>query len=67
LLLAFDAALDRIHDTPEAFPRWRADHPHRRCSVASFPYVCFYRVDGDTIVVVAVAHAKRKPGYWARR
>ena len=32
-----------------------------------FPYTLVYRVRGDTIIVVAVAHQSREPGYWQGR
>jgi toxin ParE1/3/4 len=32
-----------------------------------FPYTLHYRVDGDTIRVFAVAHQRRRPGYWRKR
>ncbi len=32
-----------------------------------FPYVIFYYVRERTVVVLAVAHDKRRPGYWTHR
>ncbi len=32
-----------------------------------FPYSLLYAVDGDRIRIVAVAHHKRRPGYWQFR
>ena len=32
-----------------------------------FPYILHYRVLGDVIDVLAVAHQKRRPGYWRKR
>jgi hypothetical protein len=32
-----------------------------------FPFVVFYSIDGASIDVYAVAHAKRRPGYWLDR
>ncbi len=32
-----------------------------------FPYTLHYRVDGEVIRVFAVAHQKRRPGYWLKR
>jgi len=40
---------------------------YRKCVVQRFPYLIFFRELEDTIWIVAVAHAKRKPGYWRRR
>lgn len=39
----------------------------RRGLIARFPYGLIYGVDGDTIVVVAVAHLHRRPRYWIDR
>jgi len=32
-----------------------------------FPFSIVYYVADDTIRIVAVAHAKRRPGYWRTR
>jgi plasmid stabilization system protein ParE len=39
----------------------------RRWLVDGFPFGVIYREDREEILVVAVAHQRRKPGYWARR
>lgn len=39
----------------------------RRMLVQRFPYGLLYRVETGRIVVVAVAHVRRRPGYWRRR
>jgi len=39
----------------------------RRCLLARFPYGLIYGVDGETLVVVAVAHLHREPRYWVDR
>ena len=41
--------------------------PYRCCRVKRFPYGAVYRVDGEEVFVAAVAHSKRKPGYWKER
>lgn len=38
----------------------------RRRSVAGFPYFVVYVVK-PSLVIVAVAHMRRKPGYWRGR
>jgi hypothetical protein len=41
---------------------------YRRVLLKQFPFALVYRiVSDDEIVVVAVAHMKRKPGYWKKR
>ena len=32
-----------------------------------FPYTLVYRVQGDLITVIAVAHQSKEPSYWQRR
>jgi toxin ParE1/3/4 len=32
-----------------------------------FPYLIIYRATADTIIVRAVAHQRRRPGYWSGR
>lgn len=32
-----------------------------------FPYNVLYAVEGDKVVVIAVAHQKRRPRYWRAR
>src|ERR1041384_4824776 len=39
----------------------------RRVLVRRFPYSVIYRHQSDQIFVLAVAHQRRKPGYWKNR
>ena len=39
----------------------------RRIFLKKFPFAVVYRVDPDEILIFAVAHFKRKPGYWQKR
>jgi hypothetical protein len=39
----------------------------RRYNFTVYPYSLIYRVSEKEITIVAVAHAKRKPGYWKTR
>ncbi len=60
-LLAVLDSLERIRQFPEAW------HPYtknsRRCQTPRFPYGIVYQVLESTILVVAVAHLHRRPGY----
>lgn len=40
---------------------------YRRKLTTTFPYGVIDWIDADTILVVAVSHLKRRPGYWVRR
>lgn len=60
-----DAAIEKIAAAPGRFPKTFADC--QTCSVKRYPYcVVFYRND-DEIVIVAIAHVKRRSGYWRLR
>ncbi len=39
----------------------------RRRIVNGFPYNVIYRVSDIELLVVAIAHHRRRPGYWANR
>ncbi len=66
-IAVLDRAFESILENPEACPVWRPDRPYRRLLLKRFPYVVFFRIDSSTIEIVAVAHAKRRPGYWLER
>jgi plasmid stabilization system protein ParE len=59
-----------IERSPASFPRLLdlpADLGIRRALVPRFPYAVVF-VEFDTeVTVLAVAHAKRRPGYWLNR
>lgn len=39
----------------------------RRCLLKRFPFVIIYRVTTERIEVIAIAHGRRRPGYWKDR
>ncbi|MFQ5791535.1 MAG: type II toxin-antitoxin system RelE/ParE family toxin [Acidobacteriota bacterium] len=39
----------------------------RRRIVRRFPFGILYSIESDLIVIVAVAHLRRRPGYWKGR
>ena len=41
--------------------------PIRRRLIHEFPFGILYRVDPHEIVIIAVSHLRRRPGYWADR
>lgn len=65
-LAALRSARDRVLEHPEAFPVLHRE-TRRALIPQRFPYGLFYRIYGDTIVVVACMHAKRDPRRWRRR
>lgn len=62
---SIDNALKRIAQNATVF-RF-LDAKHQDCPLKRFPFRIVFRDLGDRIVVVAIAHAKRRPGYWRRR
>jgi plasmid stabilization system protein ParE len=62
---AVDAALAAVAANPTQFVA--TDRVHRACPVRKFPFRIVYRLVQDRVVVVAVSHAKRRPGYWRER
>jgi len=60
------AALDRIADVPESYPPWprtRAAAPMiRKAPIHRFPYVIAFERHEQHVLVLAVAHAKRRRG-----
>jgi plasmid stabilization system protein ParE len=65
----FDAELDRAETEIAADPnRWpRGPHNTRSFPLKRFPFQVIYRQRPSMIQILAVAHAKRRPGYWKRR
>ncbi len=60
-------ATDRIEAHPEIGTPISTDQRTRRVLVQRFPYQIVYRLLLDEIVIIAVAHLKRRPGYWKER
>lgn len=61
--------LDRAVRLAKSFPLGftEIEPDVRRCLLARFPYALIYGIEAETIVVIAVAHLHRQPGYWADR
>lgn len=65
----FREAVETEVDSVGSMPfRFRVLHPpFRRCLIPKFPYSIIFSIEPSFILVIAVAHAKRKPGYWHDR
>ncbi|MFN2542584.1 MAG: type II toxin-antitoxin system RelE/ParE family toxin [Chthoniobacterales bacterium] len=60
-----EATIERILEAPD---RWRAiEQDVRRCFMHTFPYGILYTIEEDYVLVIAVAHASREPGFWRER
>jgi len=59
------ATVERIRRFPDG---WHPMAPGlRRCLMRRFPYGLIYGREGPDIVIVAVAHTRRRPEYWRDR
>ncbi|HAT50241.1 MAG: type II toxin-antitoxin system RelE/ParE family toxin [Nitrospirae bacterium] len=59
------AALELVRRYPAAWHLLNANA--RCCRLRRFPYRLIYHEDGSEILIVAVAHLHRRPGYWRDR
>ncbi len=59
------SAIERAAVGPQRYPRHLGGT--RRVLLHDFPFAVVFRESADSILVVAVAHASRRPGYWLDR
>ena len=62
-----DAVLETILQFPDAASQWRDRRDRRGAVLDRFPFTVVYQVKEGEIVILALAHTSRKPGYWSRR
>ena len=67
LVIEVDRTLTTMLAAPQRNPSWRVGQPYRKAFVHRFPYVVFYLETADDVRVLAIAHRKRRPGYWLQR
>ncbi|MGH8729915.1 MAG: type II toxin-antitoxin system RelE/ParE family toxin [Burkholderiales bacterium] len=60
----FEEVLNLLRAYPELGAPWRN---RRRFPMRRFPYSIIYYTKGEELRVIALAHHRRKPGYWAGR
>jgi plasmid stabilization system protein ParE len=64
-LAELDLAVAAIAEDLEMWPRYA--HGTRRYILHRFPFYLVYRETADRLEIIAVAHGRRKPGYWKNR
>lgn len=69
LAAEFDEELKRAERNIVDFPEfWHPlDGGYHRFHLKRFPYSVIYRIEGETILIVAVAGHKRSQNYWRKR
>jgi toxin ParE1/3/4 len=58
-------ALESICEAPQRWPKYLFGT--RRFVLDRFPFSVVYLDDPDFVTIIAVAHSRRKPGYWKNR
>jgi hypothetical protein len=70
-LAAVAELLSTVGDRPLSYPLWPGtpvgDPTIRRASMSRFPYFAACEAHADHVLVLAFAHAKRRPLYWLER
>ena len=66
---AFISEVERVAEIIGAHPAigHPVDEVFRRVVLVRFPFAVIYGAEGETRLIVAVAHQRRKPGYWHGR
>ena len=57
--------IERILESPERWPR--GARGTRKAKLPCFPFIVVYRRAEEMIQILAVAHGRRRPGYWKTR
>jgi len=58
-------SFDRIREHPFSYSVIFDEY--RRCLMTRFPYGVVYRIEEKRVLVFAVGHLRRRPGYWRER
>jgi Plasmid stabilisation system protein. len=64
-IASIEAAIQGILDRPVSHAV--LDQGVRRCLAHVFPYAVLYTIEPEFILIVAVMHCHREPGYWRGR
>jgi hypothetical protein len=63
--IEIESAIQRIVEAPNRWPGIEGEV--RRCLAHTFPYGVLYSIETDHILLIAIMHLSRKPGYWRNR
>jgi plasmid stabilization system protein ParE len=65
----FDEEVREVEARLEIFPESGSPFTRstRRILLRSFPFAVIYTAGREEITVIAVAHQRRRPGYWSER
>jgi len=57
--------IDRILEAPHRWPH--SPRGTRKLKLPCFPFLVIYRDADGAVLILAVAHGSRRPGYWKNR
>jgi plasmid stabilization system protein ParE len=60
-----DRALEQIAGNPQHYPAY--EFGTQRMVLRRFPFVVVFRVMAAGVEIIALAHGRRRPGYWRDR
>lgn len=64
-IVEFERSVELLRKQPKLGAPWRGTN--RRMPLRRFPYSIIYLLLPEEIRVLAIAHQRRKPGYWSGR
>ena len=64
-LMEVEKAMEWIAAAPHSWPQYRGSY--RRFVLGRFPFSVVYQLRDESLEVLAVAHHRRRPGYWQTR
>ncbi|MDO8349656.1 MAG: type II toxin-antitoxin system RelE/ParE family toxin [Gallionella sp.] len=65
-LAEFEAAMAHICRSPRFSPKIAEPNIHK-AGLKRFPFHVIYRVESTQVLVLAIAHQRRRPVYWSGR
>lgn len=65
LIEHYRSCIKQLTSNPRIYPSFYTKY--RKINLERFPYKIVFRIQVDTIHIVAFAHHKRKPSYWRSR
>jgi plasmid stabilization system protein ParE len=62
---AIAEAIAKVEETPERWLRYFGEF--RKYTIHQFPFSVVYQILSTHVLVLAIAHGHRRPGYWKNR
>lgn len=66
----WERAFEKIRASPQSFARvedYTGVHEIRRFHMRRFPYAVIFLCRADEVVILSIAHLRRRPLYWLER